>query len=111
MLNNECMQTPYLNKNIGRFAEISTIYLRGNSRHSLNVIVQVHAPDADCNALLWYGDDDSIVEYTMTSYLFGRIWCAVSSAYALRHNVTDMNPNPLIRDTILKSFMSMTCWN
>ena len=47
------------------------------------------------NASPRYDVDDSIVEYTMTSYLFG-IWCAVSSASALRHNVTDMNPNPLI---------------
>ena len=101
--NNECMQGSYLTKNIGRFAAISAIYLRDNSRRWLNVIVQVHAPDVDCNALLLYDDDDSIVEYTMTSYLFG-IWCAVSSASALRHNVTDINPNPLIRKSILKSF-------
>ena len=40
----------------------------------------------------------------MTSHLFGEIWCAASSAYVLRHTVTDMNPNALIRDTILKSF-------
>ena len=40
----------------------------------------------------------------MTSHLFGGIWCAASSAYVLRHTVTDMNPSALIRDTILKSF-------
>ena len=40
----------------------------------------------------------------MTSHLFGGIWCASSSAYALRRTVIDNQPNSLISDTILKTF-------
>ena len=40
----------------------------------------------------------------MTAHLFGGIWCAASSTYALRRTVIDTGPSPLIRDTILKSF-------
>ena len=105
-LNRECMQGPNLTNNLMdvllRFRQFNYAIIADIE----SMYLQVRVPDADRNALrfLWYDDDDSIVEFRMTSHLFGGIWCAASSAYALRHTVTDMNPNSLIRDTILKSF-------
>ena len=69
--------------------------------------LQVKIPLKDRNALrfLWL-DGEMIVEYRMTSHLFGGVWCAGSSTYALRRTVLD-SPVPvdeLIKDTINESF-------
>ena len=105
-LNSECMQGPNLTNNLMdvllRFRQFNYAIIDDIE----SMYLQVPVPDVDRNALrfLWYDDDDSIVEHRMTSHLFGGIWSATSSAYALRHTVTDMNPNSLMPVTILKSF-------
>ena len=70
-----------------------------------SMYLQVRIPDADRNALrfLWY-DEGNLTEFRMTSHLFGGVWCASSSGFALRHTVNDFNPSPLIKDTVLRSF-------
>ena len=51
---------------------------------------QVHVPKSDRDALrfLWMNDGE-VVNYSMTSHLFGGEWCASSSAYALRRTAED----------------------
>ena len=67
--------------------------------------LQVRVPENDRNALrfLWY-DGGRVVEYRMTSHLFGGVWCAASSTYALRRTATDTQPSALVSDTIFRSF-------
>ena len=104
-LNNQCHQGPDLNnKLIGvllRFrqypyavmADIESMYL------------QVKIPVYDRNALrfLW-GERGEVKEYRMTSHLFGGVWCASSSTYALRRTVEEFPTNELIKDTVLRGF-------
>ena len=40
----------------------------------------------------------------MTSHLFGGVWCASSSIFALRHTVEDFPTSSLIKETVYKSF-------
>ena len=106
-LNFECLQGPNLTNNLIK------VFLRFR-QYAYDIIadiesmhLQVRIPQPDRNALrfLWnHRDIGSIVEYRMTSHLFGDIWCARSSAYALRHTDIENQPNSLISDTILMSF-------
>ena len=67
---------------------------------------QVKIPEADRDALrfLWY-EGDNVMHYRMTSHLFGGVWCASSSSYALQQTLRDYgNPDPLVSDTVTKSF-------
>ena len=40
----------------------------------------------------------------MTSHLFGGVWCAASSTYALRQTVVDFPSSQLVNDTVLHCF-------
>ena len=67
--------------------------------------LQVKIPEYDRNALrfLWF-HEGKVVSYRMTSHLFGGIWCASSSTFALRHTVCDFPASDLVTDTVLRSF-------
>jgi len=67
---------------------------------------QVKIPSYDRDALrfLWIDGDRNIVEYRMTSHLFGGVWCASSSTYALRHVLVDNQVDSLIQQAIQNSF-------
>ena len=105
-LNNQCLQGPDLTNKLitvllkfrqfkfAITADIEAMYL------------QVKIPMQDRNALrfLWYDDHGSVVEYRMTSHLFGGVWSASSSVYALRRTVLDYQTSPLITDTVLGCF-------
>ena len=106
-LNSECLQGPNLTNNLvnvllrfrqykyALMADIESMYLQ----------VRILEPDRNALRFLWYDKlDDCVVEYRMTSHLFGGVWCAASNAYALRRTVLDCEPPPLIADTILRSF-------
>lgn len=45
----------------------------------------------------------------MTRHVFGGIWCASSTAYALRHTIKGENLDSLVTDTILKAFYADDC--
>ena len=104
-LNGECMQGPNLTNNLVhvllRFRQFKYAIMADVE----SMYLQVRIPDADRNALrfLWY-DEGNLTEFRMTSHLFGGVWCASSSGFALRHTVNDFNPSPLIKDTVLRSF-------
>ena len=105
-LNSQCYQGPDLtNKLMGvllRFrqfkyaitADIEAMYL------------QVKIPESDRNALrfLWYDDAGSLTEYRMNSHLFGGVWSASSSAFALKRTAADCPGSALVEDTIMRSF-------
>ena len=40
----------------------------------------------------------------MTSHLFGGVWCASSSTYALRRTAIDAGASDVVRNTIMRSF-------
>ena len=105
-LNNQCLQGPDLNNKLlhvllrfrqyqyAIMADIEAMYL------------QVKIPLKDRNSLrfLW-SEDGSIIEYRMTSHLFGGVWCASSSTFALRKTVEDsVTASDLVRDTVHKAF-------
>ena len=56
--------------------------------------VKIPLKDRDALRFLWrQGDQQSIQVYRMTSHLFGGVWCASSSTYALRKAVSDLSDN------------------
>ena len=60
---------------------------------------QVLIPIVDRNALrfLWYDSNGRLVHFRMTRHVFGGVWCASSSTFALRQTVLD---SPMVDDTI-----------
>ena len=73
---------------------------------------QVLIPEKDRNTLrfLWFNDDGDITEYRMTRYVFGGVWCASSSAFALRQVLKDnIEIEKDVTDTILRSFYVDDC--
>ena len=66
--------------------------------------------DRNASRFLWFNDDGDITEYRMTRHVFGGVWCASSSTFALRQVLKD---NPEIEkdgtDTILRSFYVDDC--
>lgn len=68
---------------------------------------QIAIPSKDRDALrfLWFGVDGELVHYRMTRHLFGGVWCAASSAFALKTSV-DLVPEveSVVRNAIVNSF-------
>ena len=104
-LNNQCLQGPDLTNKLidvllrfrqfrfGIMADIESMYL------------QVRIPDKDRNALRFLRNvNDQLVEYRMTSHLFGGVWCSSSSTFALRQTVSDLPDDNIIRNTVLNGF-------
>lgn len=104
-LNNQCHQGPDLNNKLISVLLKFRLYSYALTADVEAMYMQVKIPDKDRNSLrfLWY-DNGSITQYRMTSHLFGGVWCASSSTYALRRTLEDCLTSDLIRDTILKSF-------
>ena len=104
-LNERCLQGPDLINNLlyvllrfrlhhyGLLADIKEMYLQ----------VVIPPRDRDALRFLWWYKGE-IIHLRMTRHLFGGVWCASSSAYALRKAVADHpDLDPLIRDAILQS--------
>ena len=66
---------------------------------------QVRVPQDDRDALrfLWFEGDD-ILQLRMTSHLFGGVWCACVSSYALQKAVADEHCATDVQCAVLKSF-------
>ncbi|XP_038071202.1 uncharacterized protein LOC119740069 [Patiria miniata] len=110
-LNDRCLQGPDLvNKLLPvllRFRQHS-IAIQADIEAMYN---QVKIPPQDRDALrfLWYRDGH-LEYYRMTSHLFGGVWCASSSTYALSRTVIDTpDVSPLVRYTVDKSFYVDDC--
>jgi len=73
---------------------------------------QVLIPSQDRNALrfLWYGPNGRLIHYRMTRHLFGGVWCASSTTYALRKSVEfDEFVSDPVSDAISRSFYVDDC--
>ena len=72
---------------------------------------QVRIPLSDRDALRFLKKDDSgkLTQCRMTSHLFGGVWCASSSTYALRRVLVDKDVDDLVKRTILHSFYVDDC--
>ena len=110
-LNERCLQGPDLiNKLISvliRFRQHS--YAVQADVEAMYNQVRIPVKDRDALRFLWYVDG-SLVCYRMTSHLFGGIWCASSSTYALRRTIKDSHDVPsLIKSIIDRSFYVDDC--
>ena len=104
-LNNQCLQGPDLNNKL-----ISVLLRFRQYQYALMADVeamylQVRIPHPDRNALrfLWFLDG-VLTEFRMTSHLFGGVWCASSSTYAMRCTVNDTSASGIVADTINRAF-------
>ena len=73
---------------------------------------QVLIPPSDRDSLrfLWFNDTGHVVEYRMTRHLFGGIWCASSSTFALRKSIELFDSvSDQVKDTIMRSFYVDDC--
>jgi hypothetical protein len=110
-LNDKCLQGPNLCNKVldvlNRFrqypftvvADIEAMYYQ----------VLVPPDERDVLRFLWF-DGSDVVQYRMTRHVFGGIWCASASAYAMRRVLVD-NPgvDPIVEDTIQRSFYVDDC--
>ena len=110
-LNERCLQGPDLiNKLLPvllRFRQ-HTIAIQADIEAMYH---QVKIPPEDRDALrfLWYVNGQ-LTYYRMTSHLFGGVWCASSSTYALNRTVIDtLDVPPLVSYTVDKSFYVDDC--
>ena len=111
-LNNQCHQGPDLNN------RLFDVLLRFRQHHFAvmgdieSMYHQVKIPDHDRDALgfLSYDCNGDLIHCRMTSHLFGGIWCAASSTYALRRLLHD-NPDvdDTVADTIVNAFYVDDC--
>ena len=103
--NNQCLGGPDLNNKlvdvllafrenvIGLMGDVTAMYL------------QVRIPTSERNCMRFMFEiDGKIVHLRSTSHLFGGVFCASSSIYALRRAAANANASTLISDTIRDSF-------
>ena len=64
--------------------------------------VSIPVDDRDCLRFLWYVKDQ-VTEYRMASHLFGGVWCASSSTFALRQTLHDHDTGAPVRRAVLES--------
>ena len=110
-LNDKCLQGPDLNNNLLH------VMLRFRQHYYVimgdveSMYYQVKIPERDRNALrfLWYDDQGEIVHYRMTGHVFGGVWCASSSIYALHQVVEDYCTDPVLEDVIRNAFYVDDC--
>ena len=105
-LNSECFQGPDIcNKLLHvllRFRRYE--YAITADVHAMYLQVRIPEVDRDCLRFLWqHSGTDDIVEYRMTSHLFGGVWCASSSTYALRRTLYDFDANDSVRYAVSKA--------
>ena len=104
-LNNQCYQGPDLNNKLidvllrfrqykyAIMADVEAMYL------------QVRVPPKDRNALRFLWDvNGQTRHFRMRSHLFGGVWCASSSTYALRRTVDDAGASQLVENTVKRGF-------
>ena len=103
-LNSECYPGPNLcNKLLDvllRFRQHAHAIMADVKAMYLNVRIPSH--DRDTLRFLWC-QQGNIVEYRMRSHLFGALWCASSSTYALRRCLVDFHASVHVSYVVEKS--------
>ena len=106
-LNNQCYQGPDLiNKLVSALLRFRQ-YKYAIMADVEEMYMQIKVPQKDRNALRFLWLVNGLVrEYRMTSHLFGGVWCAASSAYALPRTVEDCptEPSNIVKQAILNNF-------
>jgi len=110
-LNEKCLQGPdYINKLLGvliRFRQDE--YAVMGDIESMYYQVKVPTEQRDYLRFLWYDNVGSLIHCRMTCHVFGGVWCASSTTYALRRTVEEFEPSPIVADTVLRSFYVDDC--
>ena len=104
-LNSQCFRGPDLCNKLVHVLVRFRQYQYAVTGDIAQMYLQVRIPekDRDCLRFLWRNDSGELMEYRMTSHLFGGIWCASSSTYALRKTLQDFHSTELVRESVEKS--------
>ena len=104
-LNNQCYQGPDLNNKLIDVLLRFRLYKYAIMADVEAMYLQVKIPPKDRNALRFLWDvNGQTRHFRMTSHLFGGVWCASSSTYALRRTVDDAGASRLVEDTVKRGF-------
>ena len=103
-LNKECFQGPDLCKKLVHVLLRFRLYQNAMTADIQAMYLQVRIPEQerDCLRFLWL-ENGEVKPYRMTSHLFGGVWCASSTTYALRRTLDDAQASPMVRDVVSKS--------
>lgn len=103
--NNQCLQGPDLvNKllfvllrfRLHKYAIVADI-------QAMYMQVMIPVKQRDFLRFLWINDEGEIQEYRNTRHLFGGVFCAASSTYALRQTVMDFACSAIVSDCIRRA--------
>ena len=102
-LNKECFQGPDLCNKLVHVLLRFRLYQNAMTADIQAMYLQVRIPEQerDCLRFLWL-ENGEVKPYRMTSHLFGGVWCASSTTYALRRTL-DAQVSPMVRDVVSKS--------
>jgi hypothetical protein len=109
-LNDKCFSGPDL---INKLVHVLVRFRQNAFAYSADIegmYYQVIIPPEDRDALrfLWKIDGE-LKEFRMTRHLFGGVWCASSSTFALRKAVKGQETNLVAHDTVFRSFYVDDC--
>ena len=110
-LNGRCLQGTYLNNHfldvLLRFRQYEYVFMGD----VMSMYYQVKIPEKDRDALcfLWYDAFGDVVEMRTTCHVFGGVWCASSSTYALRKTADLPSCPEVIDDLIYRAFYVDDC--
>ena len=104
-LNKLCYQGPDICNKLFHILLRFREYIAAWSADVTAMYLQVRIPveQRDMLRVLWR-QNGAIVEYRMTSHIFGGIWCSASSTFALRRAVQDARAEKDIADVVNKEF-------
>ena len=85
-LNNQCYSGPNLTNPLASILTRFREFLEAIGSDVTAMYLQVLIPMAQRDVLrfLWIDDDGNLIELRMTRHIFGGIWCAASTTYAIR---------------------------
>jgi len=110
-LNDKCLQGPDLNNKLLhvllRFRQHE--YAFTADIESMYYQVKIPVEQRDILRFLWLDNNGNICQYRMTGHVFGGVWCASSTCYALRQSLVSKDVDKNISDTILRSFYVDDC--
>ena len=104
-LNKMCLQGPDLNNKLQniviRFREYEYAFMCDVSA----MYLQVRIPEEQRDVLrfLWRDPEGHVIELRMTSHLFGGVWCAASSTFALRRAVEDAQADADVMNAVVRN--------
>ena len=112
-LNSECLSGPDLNNKLTdvlvRFRQFESA-VTGDIQAMYHRVV-IPEDERDVLRFLWCDESGSVQEYRWTCHIFGGIWCASSSTFALRRAVEEADTSDKVRQAINKDTYVDDCIN